>query len=71
MLEIYVNLDTYDNFFQNWLLQGKEGKWGPQRKEGAQIDNRFYSLIFLDNGLYSLIFLDNGLYGLIFLDNGL
>jgi hypothetical protein len=52
-------------------LQGKEGKWGPQRKEGAQIDNRFYSLIFLDNGLYSLIFLDNGLYGLIFLDNGL
>ncbi len=32
-------------------LQGKEGKWGPQRKGGAQIDNGFYSLIFLDNGL--------------------
>jgi len=36
-------------------LQGKEGEVGPQRKEGAQIDNGLYSLIFLDNGLYRFL----------------
>jgi hypothetical protein len=36
-------------------LLGKEGKGGPQRKEGAQIDNGLYSLIFLDNGLYRFL----------------
>jgi hypothetical protein len=36
-------------------LQGKEGKEGPQRKEGAQIDNGLDSLIFLDNGLYRFL----------------
>jgi len=36
-------------------LQGKEGEVGPRRKEGAQIDNGLYSLIFLDNGLYRFL----------------
>jgi hypothetical protein len=26
-------------------LLGKEGKWGPQRKEGAQIDNGLYRFL--------------------------
>jgi hypothetical protein len=36
-------------------LQGKEGKGGPQRKKGTQIDNGSYSLIFLGNGLYRFL----------------